>query len=181
MVGQQGKLLNSRCSRMAKTINFDLGDSPLNIVSALKTFFFFWLCLPLFFFLLHKKSCTHANPLAPPGIAGPDNIAVTEPLKLKTMTRGAKKMQIICHDIQFHASFQTSTSTSNSSHLKILKNPGLYQLQGYVRYIFAHLFLGLNESTCQIKKNIFYFTSKPLFALEKIKFQNSAFSNFMIS
>ena len=97
MVGRQEKFSNSRCSRMAKTINFDLGDSPLNIVSALKTFLF-CLCLP-FFFLLHKKSCTHANPLAPPGIAGPDNIAATEPIKMKTMTRGAKKMQIICHDI----------------------------------------------------------------------------------
>ena len=43
-------------------------------------------------------------------------------------------------------------------------------LIGCVCYIFASLFLGLNESTCQIKKNVFYFTSKPLFILEKIKF-----------
>ena len=44
-------------------------------------------------------------------------------------------------------------------------------LKGCDRYIFASLFLGLNESTCQIKKNVFYFTSKPLFVLEKIEFR----------
>ena len=43
-------------------------------------------------------------------------------------------------------------------------------LKGCVRYIFASLFLGLNESTCQTKKNTFYFTSKALFILKKIKF-----------
>ena len=31
-------------------------------------------------------------------------------------------------------------------------------------------FLSLNESICQTKKNVFYFTSKALFVLEKIKF-----------
>ena len=31
-------------------------------------------------------------------------------------------------------------------------------------------FLSLNESTCQTKKNVFYFTSKALFVLKKIKF-----------
>ena len=31
-------------------------------------------------------------------------------------------------------------------------------------------FLSLNESTCQTKKNAFYFTSEALFILEKIKF-----------
>ena len=35
---------------------------------------------------------------------------------------------------------------------------------------FTSLFLGLNESTCQIRKNVFYFTSKPLFIYEKIQF-----------
>ena len=42
-------------------------------------------------------------------------------------------------------------------------------IKGCVHYIFARLFLGLNESTCKIKKNV-YFTSKPLFIFEKIKF-----------
>ena len=31
-------------------------------------------------------------------------------------------------------------------------------------------FLSINESTCQTRKNAFYFTSKALFVLEKIKF-----------
>ena len=35
-------------------------------------------------------------------------------------------------------------------------------LKGCVRYTFASLFLSLNESTCQTRKNIFYFTSKAL-------------------
>ena len=48
-------------------------------------------------------------------------------------------------------------------------------IKGCVRYIFASLFLSLNESTCQMKKNVFYFTSKPLFVLEKIKFWNLHF------
>ena len=43
-------------------------------------------------------------------------------------------------------------------------------LKGCVRYIFASLFLSLNESTCETGKNASYFTSKALFDLEKIKF-----------
>ena len=31
-------------------------------------------------------------------------------------------------------------------------------------------FLSLNESTCQTRKNVIYFTSKALFVLEKIEF-----------
>ena len=31
-------------------------------------------------------------------------------------------------------------------------------------------FLSLNESTCQTRENVFYFISKALFVLEKIKF-----------
>ena len=42
-------------------------------------------------------------------------------------------------------------------------------------------FLSLNGSSCQTRKNVFYFTSKALFVLEKIKFYNSTFSNFMMS
>ena len=32
--------------------------------------------------------------------------------------------------------------------------------------------LSLKENTCKARKNVFYFTSKALFVLEKIKFQN---------
>ena len=53
--------------------------------------------------------------------------------------------------------------------------------KGCVLYFFGRLFLGQNESTCQIKKNIFYITSKALFFLKKIKFQSCRFSNFMTS
>ena len=38
-----------------------------------------------------------------------------------------------------------------------------------VCYIFPSLFLSLSERTCQTRKNVFYFTSKALFVLEKIK------------
>ena len=39
----------------------------------------------------------------------------------------------------------------------------LISLKGGVRYIFASLFLGLNESTCQMKKNVFLFHFKTSF------------------
>ena len=47
---------------------------------------------------------------------------------------------------------------------------GLDHFKGCARYIFASLFLSLNKSTCHNRKNVFYFTSKALFVLEKIKF-----------
>ena len=37
-------------------------------------------------------------------------------------------------------------------------------------YICDVYFLNLHESSCQTRKNVFYFTSKTLFVLEKIKF-----------
>ena len=44
----------------------------------------------------------------------------------------------------------------------------------YVKIVSATFllvsFLSLNDSTCQAKKNVFYFISKDLFVLEKIKF-----------
>ena len=59
------------------------------------------------------------------------------------------------------------------------------QVSSYLKVVSATFvlvcFLSLNESTFQTRKNVFYFTSKALFVLEKIKFQNSAFSNFMTS
>ena len=42
-------------------------------------------------------------------------------------------------------------------------------------------FLSLNKNICETRKNIFYFTSKDLFVLEKIKFSNFTFSYFMTS
>ena len=44
-------------------------------------------------------------------------------------------------------------------------------LKGCVRYIFASLFfMSKRESTCETRKNAFYFTSKALFVFEIIKF-----------
>ena len=45
-----------------------------------------------------------------------------------------------------------------------------FKLKGCVRYIFASLCFKLKESICHTRKNTFYFTSKALFVLEKIKF-----------
>ena len=47
---------------------------------------------------------------------------------------------------------------------------GAITFKGCVRYIFACLFLCLNESPGQIRKSVFYFTSKAVFVLKKIKF-----------
>ena len=41
----------------------------------------------------------------------------------------------------------------------------LISLKGGVRYIFASLLLGLNESTCQMKKNVFFISLQNLFWL----------------
>ena len=49
------------------------------------------------------------------------------------------------------------------------------KLKGCVRYIFACLkecFVCLKESTCETRKNIFYFTSKALFVLEIFRSTN---------
>ena len=42
--------------------------------------------------------------------------------------------------------------------------------KGCVCYIVLVCFVCLKESTCETKKNVFYFTSKALFVLEIIKF-----------
>ena len=60
--------------------------------------------------------------------------------------------------------------TEKQSLLMFSRGMGTRWVNGCVRYIFASLFLGLNENTSQVKKNMFYFTSKPLFVFEKIKF-----------
>ena len=43
-------------------------------------------------------------------------------------------------------------------------------LKGCVCYILLVCFLSLKESTYETRKNVFYFTSKALFVLKKIKF-----------
>ena len=58
------------------------------------------------------------------------------------------------------------TSTMELFSLRLSRNI----LKGCVCYIFARLFLSLNESPCETRKNVFSFTSKALFILKKIKF-----------
>ena len=54
---------------------------------------------------------------------------------------------------------------------KIFRKGVIINLLKVVSAIFVLVyFLSLNESTCQTRKNVFYFTSKALFILEKIKF-----------
>ena len=43
-----------------------------------------------------------------------------------------------------------------------------YVIKGCIRYIL--LALCLKESTCETRKNVFYFTFKALFVIEMIKF-----------
>ena len=54
---------------------------------------------------------------------------------------------------------------------KIFRKGVIINLLKVVSAIFVLVyFLSLNESTCQTRKNVFYFTSRALFVLEKIKF-----------
>ena len=55
--------------------------------------------------------------------------------------------------------------------------------KGYVPYIFASLFciVSLKHTTCETRKDVFYFTWKALFVLKIIKFWLFAYSNVMAS
>ena len=54
---------------------------------------------------------------------------------------------------------------------KIFRKGVIINLLKVVSAMFVLVyFLSLNESTCQTRKNVFYFTSKAIFVLEKIKF-----------
>ena len=66
----------------------------------------------------------------------------------------------------------------------------LFKLRGLCRRLIkfnlnvvsaTFLLVCLKESTCETKKNVLYFTSKALFVIEKIKFSNFRYSNFMTS
>ena len=50
------------------------------------------------------------------------------------------------------------------------KQKGSGTFKGCVCYIFTSWFLSPKESSCETKKNVFYFTSKALFILKKIIF-----------
>ena len=61
---------------------------------------------------------------------------------------------------------EASQDTKIAIHFVFLCKNGNFSL---VRYIFASLFSSLKESTYETRKNVFCFTSKGLFVLEKIK------------
>ena len=63
----------------------------------------------------------------------------------------------------------------------LLDNQGISDTQKVVSVTFLLVcFLSPNE-TCETRKNGFYFISKALFFLKKVKFQNSRYSNFVTS
>ena len=67
--------------------------------------------------------------------------------------------------------FQRIISSYLLNFSKIFRKGVIINLLKVVSAIFVLVyFLSLNESTCQTRKNVFYFTSKALFVLEKIKF-----------
>ena len=95
-----------------------------------------------------------------------------------------------CRSNKFH--FISNDSITNECLRKNglpLNNDGTYlfasNLVDFLKVVSATFlpvcFLSLNESSCQTRKNVFYFTSKAFFVLEKIKFYISTFSNFMTS
>ena len=64
----------------------------------------------------------------------------------------------------------------------LLDNQGISDTQKVVSVTFLLVcFLSPNEETCETRKNGFYFISKALFTLKKVKFQNSRYSDFMTS
>ena len=80
--------------------------------------------------------------------------------------------------------YHTSQSKKRMIKIFILKEKqvlllGKNNIKGCVHYIFASFFLSLEESTCEIRKNVLHFSSKALFVLKKIKVHNFRYSNFM--
>ena len=69
---------------------------------------------------------------------------------------------------------------SNSAKRNTLSKFEFIALKVVSATLFLVCFLSLNKSNCQTRKNVFYFNSKALFVLEKIKSYNPAFSNFFM-
>ena len=68
-----------------------------------------------------------------------------------------------------------TTPTRVTTHSKtLIDNIFLNNIEDGLKVVSATFLLvcvlSLNESTCQTRKNVFYFTSKALFILKKIKF-----------
>ena len=82
------------------------------------------------------------------------------------------KTLYILYNIVFSVSFNFLITMSSIilQIINLLSVGNCYNLK-FVSATFSLVcFLSLNEITCQTRKNVFYFTSKALFVLEKIKF-----------
>ena len=55
------------------------------------------------------------------------------------------------------------------------------KLKSCIYYILLVCFLSWKESSCETRKNVFYFTSKALFLFGNIKFENFRNSSFIAS
>ena len=67
-----------------------------------------------------------------------------------------------------------TTWMQTDPHLLVLKPVSVSEISACLKVVSATFlpvcFLSLKESTCETRKNVFYFTSKALFVHEKIKF-----------
>ena len=89
-------------------------------------------------------------------------------MKYKYHPSALKIKEFIGENIsEFHFSETTTENIENEIKRINVSKKGTFKV--CVHYIFVSLFLSLNLSTFQIKKNDFYFPSKPLFILEKIE------------
>ena len=89
-------------------------------------------------------------------------------MKYKYHPSALKIKEFIGENIsEFHFSETTTENIENEIKRINVSKKGTFKV--CVHHIFVSLFLSLNMSTFQIKKNDFYFTSKPLFILEKIE------------
>ena len=83
--------------------------------------------------------------------------------KFKFWIYGWTEKSYLCSNL----SFTVVEKKMGNSHKKGLSH---FNLKVVTATFLLVCFSNLNESTCQTRKNVFYFTSKALFILEKIKF-----------
>ena len=79
-----------------------------------------------------------------------------------------------------YANFKQTSYVVHASYMLFMLHASS-AFKGFVCHICTSLFFKSKRKHFSNQKKCFYFTSKALFVVEKIKFQNSAFSNFMMS
>ena len=85
------------------------------------------------------------------------------------MTQSAQTTHTHTHT-HAHTHAHTHTHTYTHTHRSVVTNT----------FLLVCL-LSVKESTCETRKNAFYFSSKALFVLKKVKFQNFRYLSFMMS